>query len=220
MTNTHVVIILASGLSLRLGRSKQLLSKDNQFLIHYMLKLALATKPQAIFIVIPQHQPKITLTITELIAENPIIHLVLNSAPETGMAYSLSLAIDALDHLDINASIQRVLIMGVDQVLLDNPHLNKLLIGQPSVVASSYPHLNKDFTIDSSKPNIIGLPITIDYELLKQWQLALTGDKGLRHLIRALPAEQVRAVIQHELSYDIDTPEQFVYAQQQGWLDS
>ena len=220
MTNNHAVIILASGLSQRLGRSKQLLNKDNQPLIHYMLKLALATKPQTVIIVIPINSPAITNAINQEAAENPNVIIIVNQIPEMGMAHSLSLAIDALNNLDINSLIERMLIMGVDQVLLDKHHLTQLLIAKDSVVASSYPHLNKDFTVDNAKPNIIGLPITIDYELLKQWQVGLTGDKGLRHLIRALPAEQVRAVINNQLSYDIDTPEQFIYAQQQSWLDN
>ncbi len=219
MTNNHAVIILASGLSQRLGRSKQLLNKDNQPLIRYMLKLALATKPQTVIIVIPTNSPAITNAINQEATENPNVIIIVNSIPEMGMAHSLSLTIDALNHLDIDASIQRVLIMGIDQVLLDKHHLTQLLIAKHSVVASSYPHLNKDFTVDNAKPNIIGLPITIDYELLKQWQVGLTGDKGLRHLIRALPAEQVRAVINNQLSYDIDTPKQFAFAQAQDWLN-
>lgn len=223
MTNNHAIIVLASGLSQRLGQSKQLLSKDSEPLISCMLKLALATKPEAVFIVIPQDGLEIATAITELNTENSIIYPVLNFTPETGMAHSLFLAIEALNdinNLSISADNRRVLIMGIDQVFLDSGHLTKLLAGRHSVVASSYPHLNEDFSINNSKPNIVGLPINIDYELLKQWQSELVGDKGLRHLIRALSSEQISMVINQQLSYDIDTPKQFIHAQQQGWLDS
>ena len=218
MTSPHAVIILASGLSLRLGYSKQLLSKDNQPLIHYMSKLALATEPQAVVIVIPLGKPEISASIKQIAIENPNVIIVVNSIPETGMAHSLSLAIKALN--DPALPVDRVLIMGIDQILLDSPHLDRLLAGKQKVVASRYTHLNEDFSVNYSKANIVGLPITIDYELLGQWQSQLQGDKGLRHLIRELADEQVRAVINNKLSYDIDTPEQFSFAQAQGWLDS
>ena len=218
MTSPHAVIILASGLSLRLGHSKQLLSKDNQPLIHHISKLALATEPQAVVIVIPLGKPEISASIKQIAIENPNVIIVVNSIPETGMAHSLSLAIKALN--DPALPVDRVLIMGIDQILLDSPHLDRLLAGKQKVVASRYTHLNEDFSVNYSKANIVGLPITIDYELLGQWQSQLQGDKGLRHLIRELADEQVRAVINNKLSYDIDTPEQFAFAQAQGWLDS
>ena len=218
MTSSHAVIILASGLSLRLGHSKQLLSKDNQPLIHHISKLALATEPKAVFIVIPQDNQAIVAAISELVTKNSNVIVIVNPTPKTGMAHSLSLAIKALN--DPALPVDRVLIMGVDQILLDSPHLDRLLAGKQKVVASRYTHLNEDFSVNHSKANIVGLPIAIDYKLLRQWQSQLQGDKGLRHLIRGLADEQVRAVINNKLSYDIDTPEQFAFAQAQGWLDS
>ena len=223
MTHNHAVIILASGLSQRLGRSKQLLSKDNEPLIYYMLKLALATKPQTVVIVIPQDNQAIANAIDRPVAKNSNVIIAVNPIPEAGMSHSLYLAINALNRLKNaldNRASKRVLIMGVDQVLLDKSHLTQLLTAKHSVVASSYRPLNKDFSITHCKANIVGLPITIDYELLKQWQSQLKGDKGLRHLIRGQADEQVRAVINNKLSYDIDTPEQFSYAKQQHWLDN
>lgn len=220
MTNTHAVIILASGLSQRLGHSKQLLGKDNKPLIHYMLKLGLDTQPQTVVVVIPEHNQAIADAVSQLVAANSNVTIVCNQTPEMGMAHSLSLAIDALNSSNIDSSVKRVVIMGIDQFLLDERHLNELLIEQHFVVASRYAQLNRDFTIDNSKLNIVGLPVTIDYELLKQWQSALTGDKGLRHLIRGLKTEQISTVINQQLSYDIDTPEQLTYAKQQQWLDS
>jgi len=236
-SSRHAVIILASGLSLRLGRSKQLLSKDGVPLIHYMIQLALATQPRAVIVVIPNNNPAIINAIAELIVEEPRIHTVVNPEPETGMAHSLFLGIEALANtkstLD-STFVNRVLIMGIDQVLLDEQHLTSLLAGIHIVLASGYrhldekrlnePYLNESRTngaasINSSKEHIVGLPIAIDCERLKQWQSALIGDKGLRHLIRALPSHQISTLINDQLSYDIDTPEQYAYAKQQGWLD-
>lgn len=231
MIKDHAVIILASGLSQRLGQSKQLLSKNGELLICYMAKLALTTQPHTIVVVIPQEQPEIanatSALVKELVIRNSMIDIVVNPIPETGMAHSLYLGIEALVNIEStldSTAIKRVLIIGIDQVLLDSPHLIDLLVGKHRVVASSYSHLNEprlDETIskDKSKENIVGLPIVVNYELLKQWQSALTGDKGLRHLIRALPSNQISTVINHQLSYDIDTPNQLNYAKQQNWLD-
>lgn len=219
ITNHHAVIILASGLSQRLGQPKQLLSKQGEPLICAMLNLALATKPSTIVIVIPKDQPKVAAAITDLMAKHSHIIPIINPTPKTGMAHSLYLGIKALINLDSISSIDRVLLMGVDQVLLDHQHLTSLLAGTLSITASSYSHLNDDFSSNDSKANIIGLPIAIDCEHLKQWQPTLIGDMGLRYLIRALPSNQINTIINQQLSYDIDTPKQLAYAQQQGWLD-
>ncbi|MFK3991371.1 MULTISPECIES: NTP transferase domain-containing protein [unclassified Psychrobacter] len=222
----YVVIILASGLSLRLGQAKQLLCKDGEPLIWFMTKLALSTKPQAIIIVIPDNQPLIASAMNELAFHYSMIQMVVNSTPEIGMAYSLNLAIEAVTQLT-NASIDRVLIMGVDQVLLDEQHLVKLLADKRSVVASAYSswqhlnnmNLNETSAATALKQNIIGLPLTIDCDLLREWQALLVGDKGLRYLIRELPPSQISTVVNNQLSYDIDTPEQLAHAKQKGWLD-
>ena len=226
---SHAIIILASGLSSRLAKAKQLLCKDGEPLISHMLKLALSTHPQEIIIVIPKEKPLIANAIEPLATQHPMIHTVINPTPKMGMAQSLRLGIDTLTDLD-NRLLNRVLIMGIDQVLLDKQHLIVLLAGKQAVVASSYSGdndwqhsdkmpLDKILLAESSKKNIIGVPLVINYELLKQWQSELVGDKGLRHLIRGLSPKQMQVIINHQLNYDIDTPEQLAYAQQQGWLD-
>ena len=234
----HAIIILASGLSLRLGQPKQLLSINGDPLINYMIKLALVTQPQTVIIVIPDNNPTVAHAIDELIIEEPKIQAVINPIPETGMAHSLSLGIEALTHFDNrneldnskdnhdSESVKRVLIMGIDQILLDECHLTYLLAGKHNIVASSYSNWQLLDTAPSTseptsdvKNDIVGLPLVIDYPLLKQWQSALNGDKGLRYLIRALPSNQINIIANHQLSYDIDTPEQLNFAKQQGWLD-
>lgn len=243
LTSHHAIIVLAGGLSRRLGEPKQLLCKNGEPLMNYMVKLALSTKPQAIIIVIPnddsvtQAQSSITKRLQSalepLATQFASIHTVINPIPETGMAQSLNLAIEALRSL-VNVSIEQVLIMAVDQVLLDKAHLMALLTGSRKVVASSYVYdddvagdddgqridreKDKRQTIKPPK-DIIGIPLVIDYKQLKCWQASLIGDKGLRSLIRELPSNDIFIVKNNQLSYDIDTPKQLIYAKQQGWLD-
>lgn len=221
-SQNHAVIILASGLSQRLGHPKQLLLRNGEPLIAYMTRLALLTNPQTIVIVIPDNHHLIASMVTELANQHPTVQIVMNSRADTGMARSLSLGIETVADFE-STSINRVLIMGVDQVLLDEPHLTALLAGKQSVAASCYHNwqcLEKYQNRDETVSGIIGLPLAINYKLLKQWQSELIGDKGLRHLIRELPVEQIGRVDNDQLSYDIDTPEQLAFARKQGWLDS
>ncbi|AOY43585.1 MULTISPECIES: nucleotidyltransferase family protein [Psychrobacter] len=215
----HAVIILASGLSQRLGQPKQLLVKNGELLIVHMIRSAVSTNPQAVIVVIPDKHPAVASVVTELAVQYPAVQAVVNPKPETGMADSLRLGIESIASLG-NSSIERVLIIGVDQVLLDQSHLMALLAGEQSVVASSYHSWTySDELSATEQKNIIGLPLVIDTGLLRQWQTELTGDKGLRHLIRALPPSQIHTVINKQLSYDIDTPAQLAFAQKKGWLD-
>ena len=214
----HTVIILASGLSTRLGHPKQWLSKEGDPLLIYMTKQALVTQPQAIIVIIPKDNVAIEAAVNRLKVQMTTIDVVVNLAPETGMAHSLSLAIDALSKSDA-LSGDRVLIMGVDQVLLDSQHLKNLLAGKSGVTASRYRYWDNNAMLSETHGSLLGLPLVIDYEQLKQWQTHLEGDKGLRDLIRALPPNQIGHVDNHLLSYDIDTPEQLTYAQRHNWLD-
>ena len=222
----HAVIILASGLSQRLGQPKQLLLKNGEPLIVYMTRLALTTNPKFIVVVIPDSHRLIARSIEPLVTQYSGIRVVMNAKPDTGMADSLRLGIETIGGFK-DCSIDRVLIMGIDQILLDVPHLMALLAGKQTVMASRYSNwqsldktaLNKDSATSKLQNDIIGLPLAIHYKLLRQWQVELAGDKGLRYLIRELPSNQIGKVNNDQLSYDIDTPEQLMYATQQGWLD-
>lgn len=237
LQSSHTIILLASGLSRRLGEAKQLLYKNGVPLINHMLQLAVSTNPQVIIVVIPKNEASIASEVAKLSDTHLHIKTVINQTPETGMGHSLYTAIEALtqfvnDKAFNHEVVERVLIMGVDQVLLDIEHVNELLAGKHLVVASGYEHwqlldtLAKNGYIERKvevknkmKNPIVGLPLVIDYQLLKQWQLHISGDKGLRHLIRALSPSEIRTVFNKQLSYDIDTPEQLAYARQQGWVD-
>lgn len=233
----HAIIILASGLSRRLGQAKQLLYKNGVPLINHMLQLAVSTNPQVIIVVIPKNEASIASEVAKLSDTHLHIKTVINQTPETGMGHSLYTAIEALtqfvnDKAFNHEVVERVLIIGVDQVLLDIEHVNELLAGKHLVAASAYEpwqlldtlakngYIERKVEVKNKMKNpIVGLPLVIDYQLLKQWQLHISGDKGLRHLIRALSPSEIRTVFNKQLSYDIDTPEQLAYARQQGWVD-
>lgn len=207
----HCVMLLAAGQSRRLGQAKQLLSIQGQPLIRYMAQLALATQPANISIVIPQSCPSISAALDGL-----AVDLIANPTPETGMALSLSLAVDAIQlkrpHPLATGPIDpAILIMGVDQVRLHQEHLQQLLC-QYNVSAET-------LVTASQYAGVIGLPLVIRWSQLLAWQPQLSGDQGLRKLIRALPESTYSMIDLPELADDIDTPEQYDQARQHGWLD-
>lgn len=217
----HVVIILAAGLSLRLGTPKQLLCKNGQPLIEFMAKEALKTNPAAVIIVSQNRLAKLADVLTSLSKLSNRNQIVINPAPEKGMGQSLYLGIEALKPLAKRFNINRVLILGVDQLHLNSDYLQKLLAVKKVVAASRYPK-EPAALVNPNDPraNIVGLPIAIDYAKLIKWQDQLSGDKGLRTLIRNLDDSQIATLHHSKLCYDIDTKSQLEFAQKNGWLDN
>lgn len=216
----HWVIILAAGLSTRLGHPKQLLTKNGQPLIGYMTELALTTQPQGVMVVVPKHHPNIYQPLQAFIEQTlpaKEVQMVFNPTPETGMALSLSLAIDALKcrlapsttRLD-NHDPPSVLIMSIDQIRLSRSLLLQLVQSMQS---------SNSALCASHYQDVVGLPLVIKGSQLLKWKPHLSGDKGLRQLIRALPADAISLIEAPELADDIDTPEELAFAQSQGWLD-
>jgi molybdenum cofactor cytidylyltransferase len=176
-----------------------------------MAQLALGTAPVSVSVVIPQTYPDIGQFVDGL-----AVDLVPNPTPETGMALSLSLAIDAMQDKLIEPATTlppdpEVIIMGVDQVRLTSTHLQQLL--------TQYQACENTLVTASQYAGVIGLPLVVRWSQLLAWQPQLTGDKGLRKLIRALPESSYSTIDLPELAHDIDTPEQYEEARQQGWLD-
>jgi molybdenum cofactor cytidylyltransferase len=211
MRAPHCVIILAAGQSRRLGQPKQLLRIQGQPLLRHIAQLALATTPASVSVVVPQTCPEIGQSVESL-----AIDLVPNPTPDTGMALSLSLTIDAMQAklTDPSAALlsdPAVFIMGVDQVRLTSAHLQQLL--------TQYQACENTLVTASQYDDVIGLPLIVRWSQLLAWQPQLTGDKGLRKLIRDLPDSTYSTIDFPELAHDIDTPEQYEEARQQGWLD-
>lgn len=207
----HCVIILAAGQSSRLGQPKQLLEIQGQPLVRHMAQLALETVPVSVSVVVPKTCPNISQSLDGL-----AVDLVANPTPENGMALSLSLAIDAIKAKLTSPSTAlsldpAVFIIGVDQVRLTPEHLQQLL--------SQYNLTAETLVTASQYDGVIGLPLVIRWSQLLAWQPQLSGDKGLRKLIRALPDSSYSTIDLPELAHDIDTPEQYEEARQQGWLD-
>ncbi|RYY78856.1 MAG: nucleotidyltransferase family protein [Moraxellaceae bacterium] len=191
------VLILAAGLSRRLGQPKQLLLKNKKPLIHHIAELAIGLNPYSI-VVITNSRVEISSCLNDL-----PLQLVQNPQADTGMASSLKIGAECLkDHRG------SVVILGVDQPLLDADYLQQLVqysLQQPAM------------NIVSHYAQTIGIPAIVQPELLQQTH-NLSGDSGLKKLLMQQPNTLIK-VPAPQLVFDIDTPEDLIHARQQGWID-
>ena len=192
-----MVLILAAGLSRRLGEPKQLVLKNNKPLIRYIAELAIGLNPQSIVVIAND-----SIDGANVLKDLPL-HIVVNPQAHTGMASSLQLGAEFLkDHRG------PVLIVGIDQPLLNAAYLQKLL-------QHSKQHPTKN--IVSHYAQTIGIPAVIQPELLQKTQ-DLSGDSGLKKLLMQQGDKTIK-VPAPELAFDIDTTEDLIHAREQGWID-
>lgn len=191
------VLILAAGLSRRLGQPKQLLLKNGKPLIRHVAELATSLNSQCVMVV-ANH----TVEISSLLEDLPI-QLVFNAQADTGMASSLQTGARCLKN-----HYGPVLIVGIDQPLLDSAYLQQL-------VQQNIQH--PDMNIVSQYSDTIGIPAIVQPELLQHSE-RLAGDSGLKKLLMQQP-DKIIKVPAAQLAFDIDTPEDLIHARQQGWID-
>jgi len=195
VTAEHAAVVLAAGLSRRLGRPKQLLRRDGISLLRHALDAVLATAPLRVVAVLPADMPAIEREIDGLPVERCI-----NPAAQTGIAGSLQRAAAVLaDHAG------PTLIVGVDQLHLRVAHLAALLAA------------DADGDVVSGYGGALGLPVRIGAATLRR-AAELGGDTGFRSLW-SRPGPPPRRIDAAELAFDLDTPEALAAAIAAGWID-
>jgi molybdenum cofactor cytidylyltransferase len=195
----HVAIVLAAGGSRRLGRAKQLLTRDGETLVHRVVRLAAATRPLRLLLVTGAYADQVREAIAGLEVET-----VFNEDWSVGLASSLRVVASALEACDAPC-----LILGCDQPALGQDHLQRLLEGAASSVARCSA---------TSHGNAPGIPAVVTATLLKEAR-DLEGDRGLRTSLRHLPAEALHLLEAPELQFDLDTPADVEKAIIGGLLD-
>ena len=197
--DAHVAIVLAAGGSRRLGRAKQLLTRDGETLVRRAVRLAAATRPLRLLLVTGAYADQVRDTVAGLEVET-----VFNEGWDEGLASSLRVAASALETSDAPC-----LIMGCDQPALDQDHLRRLLQGAASAPARC------SATAHGNAP---GIPAVVTAALLKEAR-NLDGDRGLRTSLRHLPVEAIHLLEAPELQFDLDTPADVEKAIIDGLLD-
>ena len=201
--STHAALVLAAGGSLRLGRPKQLLTRDGETLVHRATRLALESGAAPVLVVTGAHEADVRAALHDLCSRDAgDVECVWNAAWADGMARSLAAA-DPLHDFD-----GPVLVLVTDQPALDVAHLRRLLAG----AASSPSHCAA--TRYGAR---LGVPAVVTSPMLAHAH-RLQGDRGLGAQLSAMPG--VWALDAPELAHDIDTPHDVLAAVAKGWLDA
>lgn len=198
MTATHAAIVLAAGGSTRLGRPKQLLTRDGETLVHRAARLALASGAARVLVIVGAHADDIAAAVGDL----PVECLV-NARWSEGLAGSVRVAADSLA-----THAHATLLLTCDQPALDVAHLEALL--DAARLASSGAAATR-------LGDRVGVPAVVAPALLRA-ALAVQGDRGLRDVLNAAGAG-VAACDAPEMGVDIDTPDDVAAAVSRGWLD-
>lgn len=199
MSGTHAAVVLAAGGSRRLGRPKQLLTRDGETLAHRAMRLAAETAPARLLVVVGAFRERVELAAADLAGE-----FVFNPEWESGLASSLRVAAAALaDHAG------PVLIVGCDQPALASEHLLRLLAGAATANSGC---------AAASHEGVPGIPAVVAAAMLQQARMS-TGDRGLGARLRELPVGDVCALEAPELGFDIDDEAGLRGAIERGLID-
>lgn len=200
LADAHAVVILAAGGSLRLGRPKQLLVRDGETLVHRALRLAMATTPVRLVVVLGAHEAEIRANCADVRAE--YLH---NAKWRSGLASSLRCAAAVLtDHAG------PVLVLGCDQPALELAHLQRLIVD--AAIAESR-------CAATWQDGVPGSPAVITSTMLQRAS-ELSGNLGFGRQLRALPASELSCLDAPELQLDVDSEDDVREAIARGWLDA
>lgn len=194
----HAVVVLAAGSSRRLGQAKQLLRRHSETLLHRAVRLAVATSPATLVVVLAELQRAWQQELTGLDH-----HLAINPAPHLGMAGSLLAAAPQV------RDFRRVLVMTCDQPGLEGAHLTALLRGAQDAVSGC---------AASALGETLGVPAVVP----GAWFAALAEDgrdQGFRERLRAVPPADIQVLRSPGLEHDIDTPDDLQAARALGLID-
>lgn len=195
----HVAIVLAAGGSRRLGRPKQLLTRGGETLVRRAVRLAAATQPRRLLLVVGAHVDEMREAVADLRVE-----ILVNDEWREGLASSLRAAVGALGDDDASA-----LILGCDQPALEQIHLQRLLAG--STASSS----GCAATVHGTAR---GIPAVASAAVLQEAR-GVHGDRGLRGSLQQLPSGSLYLLQAIELEFDLDTPADVEKAVADGLID-
>lgn len=194
MNLRHDAVILVAGGSRRLGRPKQLLTRDGETLVARVARLVRATGPGRLLLLVGSHRDEVAAAVAAFDVE-----VVVNELWMEGMASSLRLAAGEL------AGRERpTLVTVVDQPALEARHLDALLAA----------HEGRRDTV-SGYGDAVGVPAVLRASTLAR-AMELEGDAGFRGLWSGMAPDVVRA---DELGFDIDDAADLRQAVGAGLMD-
>ena len=182
-------VVLAAGLSRRMGQAKLLMKVGRRAIIRYVVESVLAGGVDSVWVVTgPDVEP------IEAALAGIEVQIAVNPAPEEGQAGSVRTGIAALP-----ASVDAVLIALGDQPLLAPAIIPALLAARRTspklIVAPRY----RDGQ---------GNPVVFKREIFPEL-LRLTGDQGARRIIQSEPTRVEWVELDLPMPPDVDTPDDY-----------
>ncbi|HJR00985.1 MAG TPA: nucleotidyltransferase family protein [Methylomirabilota bacterium] len=182
-------VVLAAGLSRRMGQAKLLMKVSGKAIIRYVVESVLAGGVDSVWVVTgPDVEP------IEAALNGLEVQIAVNLAPEEGQAGSVRAGIAALP-----PSVEAVLIALGDQPLLAPSIIPALLAARRAspklIVAPRY----RDGQ---------GNPVLFKREMFPEL-LRLTGDQGARPIIQTEPARVEWVDLDLPMPPDVDTPDDY-----------
>lgn len=199
MTAAHAAIVLAAGGSRRLGRAKQLLTRDGETLAHRAARLCACTSPRRLLVVLGAYRNDVVRALQDVDCE-----FVVNDGWEQGLAGSLKIAASALA-----GHAGPTLIVACDQPALETRHLRALLDGATAAGTRCAA------TLHGGMP---GIPAVLAPSWLDHVE-QLRGDRGLGQRLRESPAGSVWTLAAPELEFDIDDEDDLRTAIDRGLIE-
>ena len=185
-------IILAAGMSTRLGVPKQLLHVGGRFLLHWVLDAALASRLARVVLVLGHESSRIIETLGMFLL-HPRLRVVVNERYREGMAQSLRTGL-----LQVQEEFPSAMFLLGDQPLLDSATIDLLL--------KTFWESDKDICVPVHEKKR-GNP-TLFSRAFYDSILALEGDAGARAIIDAHPDRVLAVEMEDRLLFaDIDTEE-------------
>lgn len=182
-------IILAAGLSRRMGRPKLLLELEGRPIIRHAVERVISAGISEVLVVAPPEHEALARALEEL-----PVRFVVNPTPEAGQASSVRVGV-------------RALAAGTPAVLV-------ALGDQPGVPAEVIPALLEALKRPGkciAAPRYadgLGNPVLFGASVFPE-MLALTGDRGARAVVLRDPSRLAQVDIGSPMPRDIDTPEDY-----------
>lgn len=182
-------LILAAGMSSRMGTAKQLLPYKQTTLLGWAIENAIKSEVNAVYCVLGANAKEITATISK----HPI-QIIHNTNYQKGLSSSIISGIEHIKTLAYDAT----LIMLCDQPNVNSKYINTLLSEFKS---------KPNYIIASLYKNVKGVPAIFPKEQFPKL-LNLKDDKGAKLLLNASNNSVIAIETPIDL-FDIDTPEDY-----------
>lgn len=182
------ILILAAGVSSRMGQAKQLLRLNDETLLNRMIRLARSSPFEEFAVVLGARSEQIIPTLASDVS------FCMNEHWEKGMASSLACGLDFV--LEKNKACTHLLVLLVDQ-----PYVDQSLIHQYYEASHKYP----DRIIAAYYNAIYGVPALFPARFFSTLSNN-SGKAGARKLLKTY-ADELISIDFPEGALDMDTPE-------------